>query len=67
MTFVNLELVVAQIVPTLVNVLVDIDVLKTVRNQFHVKLVLSLLMVLLMNAQPVQQVTFVPSQLQKLK
>lgn len=67
MTFVNLELEEMQIVQTLVSVLVDTDVLRTARNQFHVKLVHSLLMVPLMNAQPVEQVTIVPSLLQKLK
>ena len=67
MTFVNLELEEMQIVQTLGSVLVDTDVLRTARNQFHVKLVHSLLMVPLMNAQPVEQVTIVPSLLQKLK
>ena len=67
MTFVNLELEEMQIVQTLVSVLVDTDVLRTARNQFHAKLVRSLLMVPLMNAQPVEQVTIVPSLLQKLK
>ena len=66
-TFVNLELEEVQIAQTLVTVLVDIDVLRKARNQFHVKLVHSLLMVPLMNAQPVEKGIFVLSQLQKLK
>ena len=66
-TFVNLELEEVQIAQTLVTVLVDIDVLRKARNQFHVKLVHSLLMVPLMNVQPVEKVISVLSQLQKLK
>ena len=55
-TFVSLELVETQIVLTLVYVLVDTGAPRKAKNPFRAKLVHSLTMVPLMNAQPVWRV-----------